>query len=109
MIVGSEDKPTGWPSRSSRSTSGPSRDGFIAALPFMIVGSFTLVFIFPASQRPSGALPGLALTAGTYQAQLLLLPFQLAHGADDPFISRWASRCQPGQANGWIRHQACSA
>ncbi len=36
------------------------RDGFIAALPFMIVGSFMLVFIFPPShKRPSGASPGL--------------------------------------------------
>ncbi|MDF8329433.1 hypothetical protein P5G63_13390 [Aeromonas salmonicida] len=34
------------------------RDGFIAALPFMIVGSFMLVFIFPPSHpRPSGDLP----------------------------------------------------
>lgn len=40
------------------------RDGFIAALPFMIVGSFMLVFIFPPSRkRPSGALPGPGLTS----------------------------------------------
>lgn len=35
------------------------RDGFITALPFMIVGSFMLVFIFPPSRptRP-GVSPG---------------------------------------------------
>lgn len=37
------------------------RDGFIAALPFMIVGSFMLVFIFPLLARdPVGLCPGLA-------------------------------------------------
>lgn len=34
------------------------RDGFIAALPFMIVGSFMLVFIFLRSRQiPPGVLP----------------------------------------------------
>lgn len=35
------------------------RDGFTAALPFMIIGSFMLVFIFPPSQPPAPtASPG---------------------------------------------------
>ena len=34
------------------------RDGFTAALPFMIIGSFMLVFIFPPfSAEPPTALP----------------------------------------------------
>ncbi len=34
------------------------RDGFIAALPFMIIGSFMLVFIFPPfSPTPPTVLP----------------------------------------------------
>lgn len=35
------------------------RDGFTAALPFMIIGSFMLVFIFPLSRRrPNGFARG---------------------------------------------------
>lgn len=37
------------------------RDGFITALPFMIVGSFMLVFIFPLLTRHvTGFRPGMA-------------------------------------------------
>ena len=64
------------------------RDGFIAALPFMIVGSFMLVFIFPPfSQETQWGFARAWLDfAGTYQAQLLL-PFQLSMGLMTLFIS----------------------
>lgn len=31
------------------------RDGFVSALPFMIIGSFMLVFIFPPGSPPTAA------------------------------------------------------
>ncbi|MDD2341710.1 MAG: PTS sugar transporter subunit IIC [Tolumonas sp.] len=64
------------------------RDGFIAALPFMIVGSFMLVFIFPPfdpETKWSFARAWLDF-AKTYQNQLLL-PFQLSMGVMTLFIS----------------------
>ena len=86
------------------------RDGFIAALPFMIVGSFMLVFIFPPfSQETQWGFARAWLDfAGTYQAQLLL-PFQLSMGLMT-LLSRWASvPAWPGKT-GWIRSpRACSA
>lgn len=64
------------------------RDGFIAALPFMIVGSFMLVFIFPPfSQETQWGFARAWLDfASTYQTQLLL-PFQLSMGLMTLFIS----------------------
>ncbi len=64
------------------------RDGFIAALPFMIVGSFMLVFIFPPFDPETkwGFARAWLDFAKTYQDQLLL-PFQLSMGVMTLFIS----------------------
>lgn len=64
------------------------RDGFIAALPFMIVGSFMLVFIFPPFDPDTqwGFARAWLDFAKTYQNQLLL-PFQLSMGVMTLFIS----------------------
>ena len=64
------------------------RDGFIAALPFMIVGSFMLVFIFPPFDPETkwGFARAWLDFAKTYQNQLLL-PFQLSMGVMTLFIS----------------------
>lgn len=64
------------------------RDGFIAALPFMIVGSFMLVFIFPpfSPQTQWGFARAWLDFSATYQPQLLL-PFQLSMGLMTLFIS----------------------
>lgn len=64
------------------------RDGFIAALPFMIVGSFMLVFIFPPFDPETkwGFARAWLDFAKTYQNQLLL-PFQLSMGVMTLFIA----------------------
>lgn len=64
------------------------RDGFIAALPFMIVGSFMLVFIFPPFDPDTtwGFARAWLDFASTYQTELLL-PFQLSMGVMTLFIS----------------------
>ncbi|MEI8632627.1 PTS transporter subunit EIIC [Vibrio sp. PP-XX7] len=64
------------------------RDGFIAALPFMIVGSFMLVFIFPPFDPHTtwGFAQAWLHFSSTYQEQLLL-PFQLSMGVVTLFIS----------------------
>ena len=64
------------------------RDGFIAALPFMIVGSFMLVFIFPPFDPETkwGFARAWLDFAKTYQNQLLL-PFKLSMGVMTLFIS----------------------
>ncbi len=64
------------------------RDGFIAALPFMIVGSFMLVFIFPPFSPDTSwgfAQAWLNLSA-TYRDELML-PFNLSMGVMTIFIS----------------------
>lgn len=64
------------------------RDGFISALPFMIVGSFILVFVFPpfsADSTWSFAQGWLALSA-EYREQLMI-PFNLSMGIMTLFIS----------------------
>jgi len=64
------------------------RDGFTAALPFMIIGSFMLVFIFPpfsATSTNSVARAWLDFSA-TYRDQLML-PFNLSMGVMTFFIS----------------------
>ncbi|PAO30029.1 PTS cellobiose transporter subunit IIC [Vibrio vulnificus] len=64
------------------------RDGFIAALPFMIVGSFILVFIFPPFSPDTSwgfAQAWLNLSA-TYRDELML-PFNLSMGVMTIFIS----------------------
>lgn len=64
------------------------RDGFIAALPFMIVGSFMLVFIFPPFSADTTW--GFARTwldlSETYRDELML-PFNLSMGVMTIFIS----------------------
>ncbi|QMV12907.1 PTS sugar transporter subunit IIC [Vibrio spartinae] len=64
------------------------RDGFIAALPFMIVGSFMLVFIFPPF--PADTTWGFARAwldfSSEYRDQLML-PFNLSMGVMTVFIS----------------------
>jgi PTS system cellobiose-specific IIC component len=64
------------------------RDGFISALPFMIVGSFMLVFIFPPFDPNTswGFARAWLDFAKTYQEQLML-PFQLSMGVMTLFIS----------------------
>ncbi|MFC3912863.1 PTS sugar transporter subunit IIC [Pseudaeromonas sharmana] len=64
------------------------RDGFIAALPFMIVGSFMLVFIFPpfSPETQWGFARAWLDFSARYQPQLLL-PFQLSMGLMTLFIS----------------------
>lgn len=64
------------------------RDGFIAALPFMIVGSFMLVFIFPPFSPDTSwgfARAWLDFSA-TYRDELML-PFNLSMGVMTIFIS----------------------
>ena len=60
------------------------RDGFIAALPFMIVGSFMLVFIFPpfSADTTWGFARAWLDFSETYREQLML-PFNLRYGGDD--------------------------
>ena len=81
------DRPIGRAEKRASKMCRQSVTVFIAALPFMIVGSFMLVFIFPPiSTEP---LVGFAAArawldfSNTYQPQLL--PVQHEHGADDPF------------------------
>ena len=64
------------------------RDGFIAALPFMIVGSFMLVFIFPPFSPDStwGFAQAWLGFSETYRDQLML-PFNLSMGIMTIFIS----------------------
>ena len=64
------------------------RDGFIAALPFMIIGSFMLVFIFPpfSPETQWGFARAWLDFSAKYQPQLLL-PFQLSMGLMTLFIS----------------------
>ncbi len=72
------------------------RDGFITALPFMIVGSFLLVFIFPPSHpTPPGIRPRLAaIFARSSRCADAAVPLQ--HGGDDP-VYRRRDRRQPRQ------------
>lgn len=71
------------------------RDGFIAALPFMIVGSFMLVFIFPLlTPDPVGLRPRLArLLVDLPAAAVAAVPAE--HGADDS-VHLGGNRRQPG-------------
>jgi PTS system cellobiose-specific IIC component len=64
------------------------RDGFTAALPFMIIGSFMLVFIFPpfSPETQWGFARAWLDFSAKYQPQLLL-PFQLSMGLMTLFIS----------------------
>ncbi|MCL9780046.1 PTS sugar transporter subunit IIC [Vibrio sp. S4M6] len=64
------------------------RDGFISALPFMIVGSFMLVFIFPpfSSDTSWGFARAWLDFSKTYREQLML-PFNLSMGVMTIFIS----------------------
>ncbi|WP_368158273.1 PTS transporter subunit EIIC [Aeromonas sp. R10-2] len=64
------------------------RDGFIAALPFMIVGSFMLVFIFPpiSSETTWGFARAWLDFSNTYRADLML-PFNMSMGLMTVFIS----------------------
>ncbi|GLO60660.1 permease IIC component [Vibrio sp. MACH09] len=64
------------------------RDGFIAALPFMIVGSFMLVFIFPpfSADTTWGFARAWLDFSNTYREQLML-PFNLSMGIMTLFIS----------------------
>lgn len=64
------------------------RDGFIAALPFMIVGSFMLVFIFPPFSNDTtwGFARGWLDLSEKYRDQLML-PFNLSMGVMTLFIS----------------------
>lgn len=64
------------------------RDGFVSALPFMIIGSFMLVFIFP----PFAADSSWAFARGWLNLSLkyreqLMLPFHLSMGVMTFFIS----------------------
>lgn len=64
------------------------RDGFTAALPFMIIGSFMLVFIFPpfAADTTMGFARAWLDFSATYREQLML-PFNLSMGVMTFFIS----------------------
>ena len=63
------------------------RDGFTAALPFMIIGSFMLVFIFPPfSADTTNFARGWLDFSETYREQLML-PFNLSMGVMTFFIS----------------------
>ncbi|CNI06814.1 PTS sugar transporter subunit IIC [Yersinia pekkanenii] len=64
------------------------RDGFTAALPFMIIGSFMLVFIFPpfSAETTMGFARAWLDFSQTYRAQLML-PFNLSMGVMTFFIS----------------------
>lgn len=64
------------------------RDGFIAALPFMIVGSFMLVFIFPPfSKDTTWAFAHAWLAFSAEYREQLMLPFNLSMGVMTLFIS----------------------
>lgn len=73
------------------------RDGFITALPFMIVGSFLLVFIFPPffSGYDVGVCPRLAAIFAR-SSRCADAAVQLQHGGDDP-VYRRRDRRQPRQ------------
>jgi len=64
------------------------RDGFIAALPFMIIGSFMLVFIFPpfSPDTTNGFARGWLDLSLKYREQLML-PWYLSMGVMTFFIS----------------------
>lgn len=64
------------------------RDGFVSALPFMIIGSFMLVFIFPPFSADSswGFARGWLNFSLQYREQLML-PFYLSMGVMTFFIS----------------------
>lgn len=64
------------------------RDGFIAAMPFMIVGSFLLVFVYPPFSAKSSwgfARSWLALS-GKYESQILT-PFNMTMGIMSIYIT----------------------
>lgn len=64
------------------------RDGFIAAIPFMIVGSFLLVFVYPPFSAESSwgfARSWLALS-GKYESQILT-PFNMTMGIMSIYIT----------------------
>ncbi|MBD1574862.1 MULTISPECIES: PTS sugar transporter subunit IIC [Vibrio] len=64
------------------------RDGFISALPFMIVGSFMLVFIFPPfSPDTSWGFAQTWLGFSNEYREQLMLPFNLSMGVMTFFIS----------------------
>ncbi|MBD1573720.1 PTS sugar transporter subunit IIC [Vibrio sp. S17_S38] len=64
------------------------RDGFISALPFMIVGSFMLVFIFPPfSPDTSWGFAQAWLGFSSEYRDQLMLPFNLSMGVMTFFIS----------------------
>ena len=64
------------------------RDGFIAALPFMIVGSFMLVFIFPPfSQDTTWGFARAWLDFSERHFDTLMLPFNFSMGIMTLFIS----------------------
>src|SRR5476649_1640776 len=64
------------------------RDGFIAALPFMIIGSFMLVFIFPpfSPDTTNGFARGWLNLSLKYREELML-PWYLSMGVMTFFIS----------------------
>ncbi|ELY2497251.1 PTS sugar transporter subunit IIC [Cronobacter muytjensii] len=64
------------------------RDGFLAALPFMIIGSFLLVFIFPpfSPDSQNGFCRAWLDLSLKYREQLML-PFNLSMGVMTFFIS----------------------
>ncbi|HID8958165.1 PTS sugar transporter subunit IIC [Klebsiella variicola] len=64
------------------------RDGFIAALPFMIVGSFMLVFIFPPiSSNTTFQFAKAWLNFSANYREQLMLPFNMSMGLMTIFIS----------------------
>ncbi|AML57860.1 PTS system, cellobiose-specific IIC component [Serratia rubidaea] len=64
------------------------RDGFVSALPFMIIGSFMLVFIFPPfSADGSWAFARGWLNFSLQYREQLMLPFYLSMGVMTFFIS----------------------
>lgn len=64
------------------------RDGFIAALPFMIVGSFMLVFIFPPiSTNTTFQFAKSWLNFSANYREQLMLPFNMSMGLMTIFIS----------------------
>ncbi|HGM6858884.1 TPA: PTS sugar transporter subunit IIC [Serratia rubidaea] len=64
------------------------RDGFVSALPFMIIGSFMLVFIFPPfSADSSWAFARGWLNFSLQYREQLMLPFYLSMGVMTFFIA----------------------
>ncbi|MDC6118388.1 PTS sugar transporter subunit IIC [Serratia rubidaea] len=64
------------------------RDGFVSALPFMIIGSFMLVFIFPPFSADSDwAFARGWLNFSLQYREQLMLPFYLSMGVMTFFIS----------------------